>query len=95
MPRTTFPTRRELDRMEPAMIFNELVAEASTWEGGFSVRTPAPVVPTFVEELRRQHYPELPSFEVNDFLEVVVAEIGGDSENTVYDVVHGVLALGD
>lgn len=95
MPRTTFPTRRELARMESAMIFDELVAEASTWEGGFSARTTNPAVPTFVEELRRQHYPELPSFEVDDLLEVVVVEVNGDPERLEYDVVRGVLVIGD
>lgn len=71
MPRTTFPTKRELNKMEPPVIFEVLMAEASTWEGGFSVPTPDPVPPTFVENLRAQHYPELPSFEVNDNLEVI------------------------
>lgn len=89
MPRTTFPTKRELARMEPAKIFDELVAEAATtWEGGFTVPTPDPAVPTFVEELRVRHYPELPSFEDSDRLEVIVAEIGGDPENLAYDVVR-------
>lgn len=69
------------------MIFNELITEATTWEGGFTVRTPDPVPPTFVDELRERHYPELPSFEVNDRLEVVVVEVGGDPENLIYDVV--------
>lgn len=81
--------------MEPAMIFNELVAEATTWEDGFAARTPDPEVPTFIDELRRRHYPELPSFEVNDHLDVAVAEIGSDPENLAYDVVHGVLVIGD
>lgn len=98
MPRTTFPTKHELRKlalMEPAMIFDELVVEATTWEGGFDVRTPDPVAPTFVEELRTQYYPELPSFEEDDHLEVVVAEIGGDPENLAYDVVRGTLVVGD
>ena len=81
--------------MEPATIYNELITEASTWEGGFDVRTPDPVFPTFVEDLRQRHYPGLPSFEVNESLEVVVAEVDGDPENTVYDVVRGTLVLGD
>lgn len=71
MPRTTFPTRRELSKMEPPVIFQALLAEAVTWEGGFSVPTPDPVPPTFVDDLRAQHYPELPSFEVRDDLEVI------------------------
>lgn len=95
MPITKYPTRRELARQEPAKIYDELVAEAADWEGGFDARTPDPVAPTFVEDLRKQHYPELPSFEMGDSLEVVVVEIGGDPENTVYDVVRGTLVLGD
>lgn len=98
MPRTTFPTKRELRQLalrEPAKIYNELVAEATTWEGGFDARTPDPVAPTFVEELRAQHYPELPSFEVDDHLEVVVAEISGDPDNLAYDVVRGTLVIDD
>lgn len=79
MPITTFPTRRELRTMESPLIFNELMTEASTWEGGFSVSTPDPVPPTFVEELRARHYPQLPSFEVRDDLEVIeVTEIEGE-----------------
>lgn len=78
MPITTFPTKRELDKMEPPVIFEELMAEAATWEGGFSVRTPDPVAPTFVENLREQHYPELPSFEVNDDLEAIDETVMGD-----------------
>lgn len=95
MPRTTFPTKRELALMESATIFNELIAEASTWEDGFDARTPDPVAPTFVDELRVQHYPELPSFEENDHLQVVVAEIDGDPENLAYDVVRGTLVIDD
>lgn len=81
--------------MEPAMIFNELVAEATTWEGGFAVRTTDPVPPTFIEKLRAQYYPELPSFEVDEHLEVVVVEVNGDPEDVAYDVVRGVLVVGD
>lgn len=78
MPRTTFPTKRELNKMERPVIFDALMAEATTWEGGFSVRTPDPVAPTFVEDLREQHYPELPSFEVNGDLEDVDETVTGD-----------------
>lgn len=95
MPITKYPTRRELARMEPAKIYDELIIEAAAWEGGFDARTPDPVAPTFVEDLRKQHYPELPSFEADDHLEVVVAEIDGDPENTLYDVVRGTLVIGD
>lgn len=71
------------------MIFYELLAEAQTWDGGFTVSTSDPVCPTFSEELRLQHYPELDAFEVNDDLEVelVVTEIDGDPTNTVTDVI--------
>lgn len=82
MPITTFPTNREIRKLsaaEPAVIFNELLAEAAAWEGGFIVRTPDPVTPTFVENLRAQHYPGLPSFEVNESLEVIdTMEIDGE-----------------
>jgi hypothetical protein len=79
MPRMTFPTRRELARMERPLIFIDLLAEARTWEGGFTTPTPDPVPPTFVEDLRAQHYPQLPSFEVRDDLEVIeVTETAGE-----------------
>lgn len=88
MPKISYPTRRELDRMEPATIFNELLAEAAEWEGGFELLTPNPVVPSFTNELRERHYPNMVAFEVNDMLEIVEVEVGDTDTPTVsYDVV--------
>jgi hypothetical protein len=79
--------------MEPAVIFHQLMGEAAEWEDGFTVSTPDPVIPTFIEELRAQHYPWIAEFEVNPTIEILIAEVNGDENNLVYDVVFGTREL--
>lgn len=64
-------------KYEQPTSFQRLVAELrERFDDGFELVTPDPVAPSFIEELRLTHYPELPEFEVNP--ELRVTEVDGE-----------------
>jgi hypothetical protein len=64
-------------KYEQPTSFLRLVEELrDRYEDGFEIVTPNPVTPSFVDELRQTHYPELPEFEVDPDLRVT--EVDGE-----------------
>lgn len=62
-------------KYEQPTSFLRLIEELrSRYEDGFELVTPNPVAPSFIEELREAHYPDLLEFEVDPELRVTVID---------------------